>query len=629
MASQFPMAQPLYRSANLTVDTHRVPQDYLEDDGESCMLDDAVDSGLGLSPRIANSRRQSFALGSVLFSPKSEEWPSMDMRSVPSNPFADLNGRNNGNSHHPLMALNTAHNQIFPSQGTQWDISTGSACAQFNQMQDSFNAGPTIFQRPLPSSFDNLGAIFPAINSADPSIQRSPQKGWETPNQPIRKKRKTCSPVFPARDGLRKGDGIRKKNARADIPAERNLNTIDTLISQSANEQEIKELKQQKRLLRNRQAALDSRQRKKQHTDRLEEENKELLSVNTGLEQELASSKSQVEMLTQEKTNLMSCVDRVTMEKEDAIRASTIETAELRKKVAVLTNHVQRLENRGIRNNNASEVPNHHFSAGNYNGMNGMPGSWDNSSYTNDCPPSQQHQVGPQMSDMRPPKIEEPVHPSETEKGSTSQGGLLFMLFLVGALVVSSRTMPTIPRVSEDVRAASATLLATVFKDAGISCLPEGIRSMPPQPSGSAWSQSAGAGAGAGTGADMNDVDMDNAAAPSMLDDLGHALTRPTQEQMRQHIFSMSATQYDGVGNQDFLSDGLDTSQQSRKNLADALAAMRAASKYDQESAADVYTRSLLWEQIPLEVVRNFARLVAECNHGILGGIAVQCDPQL
>ncbi|KAG5993205.1 hypothetical protein E4U52_002138 [Claviceps spartinae] len=620
MASQFPMAQPLYRPANLTVDTHRVPQDYLEDDGESCMLDDAVDSGLGLSPPIANSRRQSFAMGSVLFSPKSEDWPSIDMRSVPSNQFADLNGRNNGNSHHPLMALNTAHSQIFPSQGNPWDLATGSACAQFNQMQDSsFNAGQTMFQRPLPSSFDNLGAIFPAMNSADPSIQRSPQKGWESPNQPIRKKRKTCSPVFPARDGLRKGDGIRKKNARADIPADRNLNTIDTLIAQSVNEQETKVLKQQKRLLRNRQAALDSRQRKKQHTDHLEEENKELRSVNTGLEQELASLKSQVEMLAQEKTNLMSCVDRVTMEKEDAIRASTIETAELRKKVAVLTNHVQRLENRGIRNN-ASGVSNHHFSAGNYNGMNGMPGSWDNTSYTSDCSPSQQHQVRPQMSDMRPPKIEEPALPSETEKGSTSQGGLLFMLFLVGALVVSSRTMPTIPRVSEDVRAASATLLATVFEDAGISCLPEGIRSMPPQPSGSAWSRSAGAGAGA----DMNNADMDNAAAPSMLDDLGHALTRPTQEQMRQHIFSMSATQYDGVGNQNFLSEGLDTSQQSRKNLADALAAVRAASQHDQESAADVYTRSLLWEQIPLEVVRNFARLVAECNHGILGGIAVQ-----
>ena len=50
-------------------------------------------------------------------------------------------------------------------------------------------------------------------------------------------------------------DGIRKKNARFEIPAERTLSNIDHLISQSTNEDEIKELKQQKRLLRNRQAA--------------------------------------------------------------------------------------------------------------------------------------------------------------------------------------------------------------------------------------------------------------------------------------------------------------------------------------------------------------------------------------
>lgn len=50
-------------------------------------------------------------------------------------------------------------------------------------------------------------------------------------------------------------DGIRKKNARFEIPKERNLQTIDALILASTDENEKKELKQQKRLLRNRQAA--------------------------------------------------------------------------------------------------------------------------------------------------------------------------------------------------------------------------------------------------------------------------------------------------------------------------------------------------------------------------------------
>jgi len=34
----------------------------------------------------------------------------------------------------------------------------------------------------------------------------------------------------------------------------------------------------------------------------------------------------------------------------------------------------------------------------------------------------------------------------------------------------------------------------------------------------------------------------------------------------------------------------------------------------EKQMAADVYTRSLLWDQIPGDVVRNFAKMVAECN---------------
>lgn len=52
-----------------------------------------------------------------------------------------------------------------------------------------------------------------------------------------------------------RSDGIRKKNAKFEIPKDRNLLNIDTLINSTTNEDEKKELKQQKRLLRNRQAA--------------------------------------------------------------------------------------------------------------------------------------------------------------------------------------------------------------------------------------------------------------------------------------------------------------------------------------------------------------------------------------
>jgi hypothetical protein len=48
---------------------------------------------------------------------------------------------------------------------------------------------------------------------------------------------------------------VRKKNHKQEIPLGRSLLTIDHLIAESTNDDEIKELKQQKRLLRNRQAA--------------------------------------------------------------------------------------------------------------------------------------------------------------------------------------------------------------------------------------------------------------------------------------------------------------------------------------------------------------------------------------
>lgn len=58
--------------------------------------------------------------------------------------------------------------------------------------------------------------------------------------------------------GFRRG-GVRKKNARFDIPPERSLQNIDQLISESINDDEIRELKKEKLLLRNRQAAFSIR----------------------------------------------------------------------------------------------------------------------------------------------------------------------------------------------------------------------------------------------------------------------------------------------------------------------------------------------------------------------------------
>lgn len=76
----------------------------------------------------------------------------------------------------------------------------------------------------------------------------------ETEGRPMSKRMRPNSPSSAMADYARR-DGIRKKNGRIDIPQERNIHTIDELIDRTTDEDMLKELKQQKRLLRNREAA--------------------------------------------------------------------------------------------------------------------------------------------------------------------------------------------------------------------------------------------------------------------------------------------------------------------------------------------------------------------------------------
>lgn len=610
MVSQF-SAQPFYRAANLTVDTNHAQQKYFEDEDKS-VLDDtildhsAIDSGLELSPPMANSRRESFAVSGALFSPKTEDWQSVDMQSVPSNnPFID---QHSNTSNNPFMRVDQSQAHVFGQQGNGWLMTHGSGSGSATPFQafDSgipaeYDANTSIFQRPMQGQtpFSNAGNIFAPLGHDDQSIPTSPQKEWMATAQSGSKKMRPGSPAIRSHNDLRRGDGIRKKNARFEIPAERNLSNIDQLISQSTDEQEIKELKQQKRLLRNRQAALDSRQRKKQHTERLEEDKKQYTTLVADLEDEVGSLKEKMAHLLREKQSYQDYIETLTLEKDEMIRAHTIETGELRKKVGVLTEHVQRLES----NSMAAAAPqvNHAF-PNSYDDMDDidMAGAWDNANFLNDY--AVEPEIKQEMT-IIPTKKNDSLIAADGDKGASHQGGLLFMLFLVGAFVMSSRSTPAIPPMSEAIRAASATLLDNVLKDAGVNAHSHGMQPMAPQPSGTSWVQQTATGA-------MPSMSV----TPSMLEKLGDALTQPTEEQTNDQIFSLSAAQYNGVSNQDFLHNPPERStSQGRKNLADALASMRTANK--QTGAAEVYTRSLLWDQIPSEVVRDFAKMFAECNN--------------
>jgi hypothetical protein len=85
----------------------------------------------------------------------------------------------------------------------------------------------------------------------------------------------------------------------------------------------------------------------------------------------------------------------------------------------------------------------------------------------------------------------------------------------------------------------------------------------------------------------------------------------------------MTASQYSSMMMSDeFLQAGPSSgggersTSQGRRNLAEAMASVRQGSK------AEVYTRSLLWDQIPSDVVRTFVKMVAECNQNQGDGVS-------
>lgn len=322
------------------------------------------------------------------------------------------------------------------------------------------------------------------------------------------------------------------------------------------------------------------------------------------MESEIEQLRSQLDDMFREKQHRDQVIERLQFEKEEMVRTHTIETGELRKKVSVLTNHVQSLENAAMSQTNS--MANQQYTGGAHFGeMEGMTvdGQWDNmglfgAEYT------MEHSEVKQELQLVQNKKQEVALPVDADKPST-QGGLLFMLFLVGAFVLSNRQPSILPSVSEDIRAASATLLDNVLKDAGVEQPTSGnMNAMSSQPTGTSWASAPTASMPVlGGGLD--------GMTPSMLGDLSDSLIQPTQEQQNEQLFGLTAAQYDGVQSQDFLQNAPaeKPTSQGRRNLAEALASMRSNSK------AEVYTRSLLWDQIPGDVVRDFAKMMTQGNN--------------
>ena len=249
----------------------------LDQEDESVLDDHILDSSTFDSATMDNMpRRQSFASNPSLLSPRQHNWPDFAYNND-ATPTASLN-------HHASLSLFPAHlaNDFtsgipqYPGYGSHmaaWntqgsvgpDTSNAAAFSAFNSdLDDVKPEEPFNHDVAQPSHQNHYGGL-PRHSAPeyrpDAASAASPQ--WSTSSsdavEKITRSVHVQSPSFNHNAPQLRRDGVRKKNARFDIPDGHNVHTIDLLIAAAdpSNEEKIRTLKQEKRLLRNRQAAYD------------------------------------------------------------------------------------------------------------------------------------------------------------------------------------------------------------------------------------------------------------------------------------------------------------------------------------------------------------------------------------
>ena len=228
-----------------------------------------------MSPGMQH-RRDSYAETTGVFPPSNAPWPAYTYAAEhvsvqPSNNLTHPLSENGGHTYHRPQALDSLQSS---NGASAWSLSgTSGSCTPtatyetlgteyMSNVLPSYTANVSCPSPPHPFEGLQLRSTqgFQSVVASTTSPLSS--KDWLSNSSPEHQgdwsaetKLRSSSPSNFGNIHLFKRDGIRKKNARFEIPAERNLRTIDHLINQTSDEQEIKELKQQKRLLRNRQAA--------------------------------------------------------------------------------------------------------------------------------------------------------------------------------------------------------------------------------------------------------------------------------------------------------------------------------------------------------------------------------------
>lgn len=279
-------------------------------------------------------------------------------------------------------------------------------------------------------------------------------------------------------------------------------------------------------------------------------------------------------------------------EKEELLRQHTLETADLRRKNNYLMEEAHKIEGATMSAQTSSNGASAGYPDFEHLTMGGSP--FQDFSFIDSS--GVDMDVKPGSSLAAQPKKESPAQSTADDKSAAS--GLLLMLLLCGAWVASKSTSTSsapIPRMPDDVRVASAVVLENIYKDAGIP-----PQTIVPASGGKASTKKVGPPQEFGK----------PRTKTSPLASLYHDIITPSKQQQRDQVFSLSVDQYDRLTSDNCQDTISDTDQAPRKrNLGQALAAMRAQK---QGSAAEVYTRSLMLDKVPADLVRDFARMMED-----------------
>lgn len=373
--------------------------------------------------------------------------------------------------------------------------------------------------------------------------------------------------------------------------------------------------------------SLDSRQRKKTHTEKLEQEKKlfttqkgELQETVAALENTLAHERDQWLQQRQQFEHLFQSLQ---YERDEAIRTKTLETAELRRQNNILKNLVRDLERPQIASAflpHESESLSGEF--GNFSTL-GLDDNWE----------TEFSLIGSEdlkMDDHDSPRREATPRPltSSTQASApkpvsvkTDSGfswNTFCMCLLVGAFMASqsnkdatassstTTNLPTtMPTLSEDYRAEAGNVLKAVLASAPESSqdlLPTrsavGTGIMPTTITGSEFSR------------------MTQQAPSSSLEVLHTTLTTPTRHQQAAAAFSLSSSSYSHVTNPEGILDDDDDDEvvQVKPSRLQELFANMQAERDGLERISGLGSkareRSVLLDRVPEKVLRDFRGLV-------------------